>query len=80
MIKLSKTNNLFTARIRQNLVEKEIFEMISGEPVHFDHLIEKSGIHAGELSATLTLLELSGIVERLPGDWYSRQSSITTAS
>lgn len=55
--------------------EKDVFELISAEPVHFDHLIELSGLQAGELSATLTMLELAGMVERLPGDWYSRETT-----
>lgn len=55
--------------------EKDVFELISAEPIHFDHLIERSGLAAGELSATLTMLELAGMVERLPGDWYSRQTT-----
>ncbi|MBS1953877.1 MAG: DNA-protecting protein DprA [Cyanobacteria bacterium SZAS-4] len=55
--------------------EKDVFELISAEPVHFDHLIERSGLQAGELSATLTMLELAGMVERLPGDWYSRETT-----
>lgn len=54
--------------------EKEIFELISPEPVHFDYLCEKSGMQPGELSATLTMLELAGIVTRHPGDWYSRHA------
>jgi predicted Rossmann fold nucleotide-binding protein DprA/Smf involved in DNA uptake len=49
--------------------------MITSEPVHFDQLIYKSGMAAGELSATLTMLELAGIVERQAGDWYCRSSS-----
>jgi len=57
--------------------ENEIFEMVSGEPVHFDFLCEKSGMGAGELSATLTMLELAGIVTRHPGDWYSRSNNAT---
>jgi predicted Rossmann fold nucleotide-binding protein DprA/Smf involved in DNA uptake len=52
--------------------EKDIHELISNEPIHFDHLIERSGMAAGELSATLTMLELAGVVERLTGDWYTR--------
>lgn len=60
--------------------ENEIFELISAEPVHFDHLCHKSGMAAGELSATLTMLELAGIVTRHPGDWYSRSSSVTIIS
>lgn len=52
--------------------ERELYDMISPEPVHFDYLCEKSGIPAPELSATLTMLELAGVVTRQPGDWYSR--------
>jgi DNA processing protein len=58
--------------------ERELFDLISTEPVHFDYLVEKMGMNAGELSATLTMLELAGIVTRLPGDWYARQEAIAT--
>jgi len=59
--------------------EKEVFELVTTEPIHFDVLSQRLEMSAGELSATLTMLELAGIVERLPGDWYSRQSKVTTA-
>lgn len=58
--------------------EKEVFELVTSEPVHFDVLSQKLEMSAGELSATLTMLELAGIVERLPGDWYARQSKVST--
>jgi DNA processing protein len=58
--------------------EKEVFELVTTEPIHFDVLSQRLEMSAGELSATLTMLELAGIVERLPGDWYSRQSKVTT--
>jgi len=53
--------------------EKELFELLSNEPMHFDMLCEKSGMSPPELSATLTMLELSGVVTRHTGDWYSRE-------
>jgi len=56
--------------------ERELYEMISNEPVHFDYLCEKSGIKAAELSASLTMLELAGVVTRHPGDWYSREQTV----
>lgn len=59
--------------------EREVFELISAEPVHFDVLTEKTEMAIGELSAALTMLELAGAVERLPGDWYSRQSNVSIA-
>ncbi len=60
--------------------EKEIFDLISFEPVHFDQLCHKSGMAPGELSATLTMLELAGIVVRQPGDWYQRSGNATVMS
>ncbi|MBY0360063.1 MAG: DNA-processing protein DprA [Candidatus Obscuribacterales bacterium] len=50
--------------------EKEVYELLSAEPIHFDVLCQKTGMAAGEMSATLTMLELAGVVNRLPGDWY----------
>ncbi len=57
--------------------EKEVFDLVTSEPIHFDVLSQKLEMSAGELSATLTMLELAGIVERLPGDWYSRQGKVS---
>ncbi|HEY9714724.1 MAG TPA: DNA-processing protein DprA, partial [Chroococcales cyanobacterium] len=52
--------------------ERELYDLISAEPVHFDYLCEKADIPAPELSATLTMLELAGVITRHPGDWYSK--------
>ncbi len=53
--------------------EKEVYEMLSYEPMHFDHLCHQSGIPAGELSAILTMLELARLVTRHEGDLYSKE-------
>jgi predicted Rossmann fold nucleotide-binding protein DprA/Smf involved in DNA uptake len=55
--------------------EKEIYTAIEQEPIQFDDLVQKLGISAHELSASLTMLELAGVVTRLPGDWYERHNS-----
>jgi predicted Rossmann fold nucleotide-binding protein DprA/Smf involved in DNA uptake len=52
--------------------EQEVYEMLSAEPVHFDQLCQKTGMDAGEMSGTLTMLELAGIITRHHGDWYSK--------
>jgi DNA processing protein len=52
--------------------EKEVFDILTYEPVHFDMLCDRANMEAGELSATLTMLELAGIVQRHPGEWYSK--------
>lgn len=59
--------------------EKEVYDMLGEEPVHFDLLCERTGMPAGEMSATLTMLELAGIAVRHPGDWYSRVSPTNPA-
>lgn len=55
--------------------EKDVYELLSSEPIHFEVLIDKTGMSAAELAATLTILELSGVVIKLPGDWYALPSS-----
>lgn len=55
-----------------NLNEKEqaVMKLLSENPVHIDWLIEQ-GLSAGELSATLTMLELKGYINALPNKYYS---------
>lgn len=55
--------------------EKEIYDLLAQESVQFDVLSERLGMSAHELSASLTMLELAGVVTRLPGDWYERHKS-----
>jgi len=52
--------------------EKEIYDLLNREPIHFDFLAQQTGMEGGELSATLTMLELAGLCNRHPGDWYSK--------
>ena len=44
----------------------------SGDGVPLDELIERSGLSAGEVSATLLDLELTGAVRQLPGKMYEK--------
>lgn len=53
--------------------EREVHDLLSAEPIHFDVLCEKTGIPVGELSAALTMLELAGLVTRLAGDQFIRE-------
>jgi DNA processing protein len=56
--------------------EREIYDLLGFEPVHFETLCQQSGMATGELSATLTMLELAGLVYRETGDWYIRHSDV----
>ncbi|KUG03578.1 rossmann fold nucleotide-binding protein smf [hydrocarbon metagenome] len=55
------------------LLDKEesvIIESMSSEPCHFDRLLNKTGYAIGQLSSLLLNLELRGIVQSLPGNYY----------
>lgn len=54
-------------------LQKDIYELLSEEPIHFDHLCVKTGRSAGDICAGTVLLELAGLAERKPGDWYIRR-------
>jgi len=66
------TENCVATAVALQGRELEVYELMSNEPSHFDYLIEKTGMNTGELSAILTMLELAGVISRLPGDWYTR--------
>lgn len=50
--------------------EKSIFEALSTEPMSFDAIIASTGKKAAEVNVALTMLEFSGLAQRLPGDRY----------
>ena len=49
-----------------------VLPLLGEEPVAIDHVIERTGLPAGEVAASLTELELRGLVRRLPGQRYVR--------
>ena len=52
--------------------ERKIAEMLSLEPMPVDAIIDRSGLSAPLVSATLTMLEMKSIVKRVPGNAYVR--------
>ncbi|MFN2140302.1 MAG: DNA-processing protein DprA [Candidatus Promineifilaceae bacterium] len=50
--------------------EAALFEYLSAEPVHVDALSRATGLSSQEVSSTLTLLELKGIVRQVGGMNY----------
>lgn len=50
--------------------ERRLLDCFGEEPRSMDELVEASGLHAGDLAALLTSLELSGAVSKLPGAKY----------
>ena len=50
--------------------EKEIIKLLIESNLHTDEIIRKTGIPTGELNTIMVLLEMNGMVKRLPGNNY----------
>ena len=51
-------------------VESQLLKMLSTEPVHMDEITRRSGEPSSVVSATLTMLELSGLVRQAGSMMY----------
>jgi hypothetical protein len=60
--------------------ERRVYELLSVQDLASDELIQRTGLPAGAVSATLVMLELAGLVERLPGDVYTRRNGTASES
>ncbi|MGH7268717.1 MAG: DNA-processing protein DprA, partial [Candidatus Rokuibacteriota bacterium] len=52
--------------------EARLLPLLGEEPVAIDTVIERSGLAAGAVAASLTALELRGLVRKLPGQRWVR--------
>lgn len=52
--------------------EKKLVEMLSLQPKHVDEIIGESGLQASQVIGALTVLEMKGVVRRVPGNAYVR--------
>ncbi len=52
--------------------EAKVLEHLSGSPLSIDEIVYLSGLSTVEVARILTELELEGLVERLPGNFYRR--------
>jgi DNA processing protein len=53
-----------------NPVERKILELLSGEPVHVDELGRTASLTASEVTSTLTMLELRGVIRHVGAMHY----------
>lgn len=56
--------------VQVSLEENLIYHQLSVEPVHIEKLIEISGLTSSKVSSMLMLMELRGMVHKLPGQYY----------
>lgn len=52
--------------------QQKLLQILSQTPLHIDALSQQCAITAGEAGVEMTLLELDGLVRRLPGNTYIR--------
>lgn len=50
--------------------EQMVISLLIEKNMHIDDIIQRSGIDAGELNAMLPMLEMLGLIRKLPGDNY----------
>jgi DNA processing protein len=55
-----------------NDMEKMIYDIIGDYPIHIDQIQKRGNISSGDLSGTLTKMELKGIIKQLPGKMFVR--------
>jgi DNA processing protein len=58
------------AMLPDNDEERVLLKLISHEPCHIDDLIRKSGLATTTMSATLTMIELKGMIKQVGGMRY----------
>lgn len=52
--------------------QRKIYELLGRGEMSFDELASETGLPAPQLSVSLTLLQMSGVIRALPGKAYSR--------
>ncbi|MBY0357933.1 MAG: hypothetical protein K2W82_08015 [Candidatus Obscuribacterales bacterium] len=68
-----ENDKVLTPQLKEE--ERQIFDLLSNEPISFDALCRLTQMTAGTMSAALTMLELKGAITRLPGERYIRFST-----
>jgi len=56
--------------------EQRVYNLLAGGPADIDALVELAGIPAPELNSLLTILELQGLIRKLPGQKAERTGTM----
>ncbi|MCE1245685.1 MAG: DNA-processing protein DprA [Firmicutes bacterium] len=71
-IKLEKKKSITTKKETLNNEEQKILELITGDGILAEMVIQNSGLPSFKVSSLLTGLELKGYIKKLPGNSYVR--------
>jgi DNA processing protein len=61
------------ARVSMNAGEQGLYDALAEGPMGMDELVAASGLDAGEVAASMTMLVLKGAVEQKPGNIFGRK-------
>jgi DNA processing protein len=53
--------------------QQKVFNSLSQEAIHADDLVQRTGMSVSEIGNALLLLEMQGLVRRLPGNRFERR-------
>jgi DNA processing protein len=53
--------------------EKEIWDLLEGEPRHVDQIVRRSEMGISGLLSLLLGMELKGLIKQLPGKYFARR-------
>jgi len=56
-----------------NMFEQKIYDVLSRQPLHIDHIAEKAGLSSSDSLVHLLSLEFKGVVKQLAGKMFSRR-------
>jgi DNA processing protein len=72
---LHVTQRSLSELLPENALEEQVLTLLAAQPLHIDELSRTSGLPVAEISSTLTVLELKGIVRSIGGMAYCRTRS-----
>ena len=69
--KIEKQKDTFQIEVPKEY--QKVYEQIIKEPLNADEISKKTRINISELNAILTMLELEGYIESMPGNYYKKK-------
>jgi len=72
-IRNSKSETISKSKIQKGGTgeEQAILDLLQNEPLHFDELVRRTKLNSSQLSSTLSIMEIKGMVKNLGGGIFS---------